>query len=269
MAQTPVPPRRGTTVLGGRDEDTAVGTAPWWRGAAIAGTLFVFVLILAVALRATGSSGSSHDPAPGVSRSPSVPTTAPAGAGGDPATSARALRDGVPVGYAHTRHGAVDAAVNDEVARSSRAYFTNTAVRHRIIAAMATRESRAELTRNDDAGMDKVLVSLGVNDTNADTLVARAAAMGTKVDSYSSTVATVEVWMAGLIGTTSTRAPLPVSASWTTYTLTIQWEDGDWRLATVNAVDGPTPLDTGGDTPSSVDDFRTADRAFDAPPYID
>lgn len=268
MAQPPAPPRRGTTVLEERNQDPAAGTKPWWRGAAIAGTFFVFLLVLTVALRAAGGGGSKKDAAPDASQGPSAPATAPSGAGGNPASSARALRDGVPVGYSHIRQGAVDAAVNYEIARSSREYFTDTAVRHRIIAAMATRESRAELTHNDDQGMNKVLVSLGVNDTNADSLVARAAAMGTKVDSYSSTVATVEVWMAGLIGTTSTSAPLPVSASWSTYTLTLQWEDGDWRLAAVNSVVGPTPLDTGGDTPSSVDDFRTADREFDAPPYI-
>jgi hypothetical protein len=59
-----------------------------------------------------------------------------------------------------------------------------------------------------------------------------------------------------------------VSASWTTYTLTLQWEAGDWRLASVTSVDGPIPLDTGSGTPSSVNDFSTADRSFDAPPYI-
>jgi hypothetical protein len=269
MAQrSPAPSRRGTKVLGGGDQDTAIATKPWWRGAAIAGTIFVFLLILTLALRATGGSGSKPVGSPDPSGGPSAPTTVTTAAGGNPATSAHTIRDGVPVGYAHTRQGAVEAAVNYEIARSSPAYFTDTAVRHRVIEAMATRESRADLIRNDDTGMKQVLVSLGVNDTNADTLVARAAAMGTKVDSYSSTVATVEVWMAGLIGTTSTSAPLPVSASWTTYTLTVQWQDGDWRLATVNSVAGPTPLDTGGSDPSSVSDFRTADRAFDAPPYI-
>lgn len=265
--RTPAPPRRGTKLLGG-DQDTAIATKPWWRGAAIAATAFVFLLILTLALRAAGGSGTTSGPSLQPSGSPSATAPATSAAGGNPATSAHTMRDGVPVGYAHARQGAVDAAVNYQIARSSREYFTDTAARHQIINAMATRGSRDTLARNDDAGMTQVLVSLGINDTNDTTLVARAAAMGTKVDSYSDTVATVEVWMAGLIGTTSTSAPLPVSASWTTYTLTVQWQDGDWRLATVNSVTGPTPLDTGGDDPSSVDEFRTADRAFDAPPYI-
>lgn len=92
--------------------------------------------------------------------------------------------------------------------------------------------------------------------------------MGTKTVSYTDQIAIVEVWMAGLIGTTSEKAPLPVSASWTTYTLTLQWQNEDWKLASVTSVNGPTPVSTGSE-PSSVNDFRTADREFDAPPYID
>ncbi|MBY8887263.1 hypothetical protein K7472_20805 [Streptomyces sp. PTM05] len=175
--------------------------------------------------------------------------------------------DGVPVGYAHTQAGAVEAAVNYQIARSSAKYFTDTAIRHKTIAAMATSGARAQLIANDDAGMKQVLASLGISGAGADTLVARAAAMGTKADSYTDQVATVEVWMAGLIGTTSNNAPLPVSSSWTTYTLTLQWQDGDWKLASVNSVNGPTPVSTGSD-PSSVDDFRTLNGEFDAPPYV-
>ncbi|MFC1435346.1 hypothetical protein ACEZDB_32370 [Streptacidiphilus sp. N1-3] len=189
-------------------------------------------------------------------------------AGGDPGTATQRIVSGVPVGYPHTQAGAVQAAVNYELARSSAAYFTNPSARHKILDAMATAESRAQLIKNDDTGMNHVLVAMGINSGNTNTLVARAAALGTKTDSYSDQVATVEVWMAGIIGTTGDSAPLPVSASWTTYTLTLQWENTDWKLATLSSVDGPTPLDTGTDNPSSVGDFRTANEQFKEPPYV-
>jgi hypothetical protein len=190
------------------------------------------------------------------------------GVGGDPGTSARRTVDGVPVGYAHSEAGAVQAAVNYQVARSSAAYFTDLDVRHRVISAMATAEARGALMRNDDAAVEQVLGSFGIAEGSGNALVARAAPLGTKVDSCSGQVATVAVWMAGLIGTVDENAPLPVSASWSTYTLTLQWQDGDWKLASVSSAPGPTPLETGGQVPSSVEEFRHADEEFDAPPYV-
>jgi hypothetical protein len=88
------------------------------------------------------------------------------------------------------------------------------------------------------------------------------------VDSYNPQVATVEVWTCGLVGITAANAPLPVTASWVTYTLTLQWQDRDWKLTAITSVPGPTPLETGGNTPSSVDDFNSADKEFNAPPFI-
>lgn len=263
-------PRRGTTVLGGDEPDPTPEDKPWWRGAAVAAGGFALLFGLAVALNSTtgGDPASSADVPTPRTHAGTVHAGTGDGAGGDPRTSVHQMVDGVPVGYPHTEAGAVQAAVNYQVARSSPGYFTDAPTRHRIIRAMATSESRETLTHNDDAAMERVLASLGINHGSADTLVARAATMGTKIDSYSDQVATVEVWMAGLIGTTDERAPLPVSASWSTYTLTLQWQDGDWKLATVSSVPGPTPLDTGSSAPSSVDDFRAADQDFHAPPYV-
>ncbi|WP_445517314.1 hypothetical protein [Streptomyces sp. NEAU-174] len=174
---------------------------------------------------------------------------------------------GVPVGYAHSQVGAVQAAVNYQVARSSATYFTDEKVRRATLTAMMTRRALDGQIRNDDTGMQQVLTSLGVTSGNEDELVARGAAMGTRVTTYTDQVATVEVWMAGLVGVTNNDAPMPVSASWTTYTLTLQWESGDWKLASIASVNGPTPLETGSDEPTSVDEFRSADRQFNAPPY--
>ncbi|MEO3753583.1 hypothetical protein [Streptomyces sp. B6B3] len=275
MARDDLPPapRRGTRLLGGDAEGPVATPKSWWRGAAIAGVGFALLVLLAVAVNMTKPDDPA--PAPGSTSPPDIALGTPdhgAGvrSGGDPRTSGRQLVDGVPVGYPHTEAGAVQAAVNYQVARSSAAYFVDPATRHRVIDAMVTVESRETLTRNEDVGMAQALFSLGIDSGNADgdTLVARAAPLGTRIDSYSEQVATVEVWMAGLIGVTDERAPLPVSASWSTYTLTLQWQNDDWKLAAISSAAGPTPLDTGSAVPSSVAEFRSADEAFDAPPFV-
>ena len=259
-------PGRGTRVLVDENPTEATGGKPWWRGMAITGAAFLALVILAVFMSLSGGSGGSTSDG----SSDRQNQTAPAernDTGGDTKSTAKKLVSGVPVGYTPNQAGAVQAAVNYQVARSSAAYFTDEKVRHATLAAMMTSEALDRQTRNDDNGMQQVLSSLGVTSGNGDELVARGAAMGTRVTTYTDQVATVEVWMAGLVGVTDTNAPMPVSASWTTYTLTLQWQSGDWKLASINSVNGPTPLDAGSDDPTSVDEFRTADREFNAPPY--
>ncbi|MGW7295378.1 hypothetical protein ACWGIB_23670 [Streptomyces xiamenensis] len=254
-------PRRGTTVLQS-DETPGVGGRPWWRGAAIAGGGFVGLLVLAVLLHAL----PSPDPDDSVQRTAVVPVED--GAGGETPPAAREPDEGPPAGYPRTESGATRAAVNYQLARSSVLYIVDRSARSRVLTGMATSDALATLKRNDDAAMDLALVSLGVGKRAADTLVARAAPMGVRLTGFSDREATVQVWMAGVIGTTGKSAPLPVSASWNTYTLTLQWQQDDWKLAAVSSEPGPTPLASGGGTPSTVDDFRRADKEFDAPPYL-
>ncbi|WP_223125488.1 hypothetical protein [Streptomyces sp. TRM68367] len=260
-------PGRGTRVLVDETPTVPKSGKPWWRGMAVTGAIFLALVILAVFMRLSGGgSGSTSDGSPD-----SQSQTAPAErdtTGGDTKSTAKKLVNGVPVGYTHNQAGAVQAAVNYQVARSSAAYFTDDKARHATLAAMMTSQALDRQIRNDDTGMQQVLTSLGVTSGSEDELVARGAAMGTRVTTYTDQVATVEVWMTGLIGVTDSNAPMPVSASWTTYTLTLQWQSGDWKLSAITSVNGPTPLDAGSDSPTSVDEFRTADREFNAPPYV-
>ncbi|MDX3435633.1 hypothetical protein PV701_09760 [Streptomyces stelliscabiei] len=227
--------------------------------------MFLALVILAVFMSLSGGGGGSDGSSDGQSQNaPAEKNTT----GGDTKSTAKKLVNGVPVGYTHNQAGAVQAAVNYQVARSSAAYFTDEKARHATLTAMMTSQALERQIRNDDTGMQQVLTSLGITAGSADELVARGAAMGTRVTTYTDQVATVDVWMAGLIGVTDKNAPMPVSASWTTYTLTLQWQSNDWKLNAITSVNGPTPLDTGSDSPTSVDEFRTADREFNAPPYV-
>lgn len=258
---------RGTRVLIDETPTEVQGGKPWWRGMAITGAVFLVLVILAVFMSLSGGGGGAGSGGSSDGQSQTAPAEKNT-TGGDTKSTAKKLVNGVPVGYTHNQAGAVQAAVNYQVARSSAAYFTDEKARHATLTAMMTSQALERQIRNDDTGMQQVLTSLGVTAGSADELVARGAAMGTRVTTYTDQVATVEVWMAGLVGVTDKNAPMPVSASWTTYTLTLQWQAGDWKLSAITSVNGPTPLDTGSDSPTSVDEFRTADREFNAPPYV-
>ncbi|BDH10469.1 hypothetical protein HOK021_16480 [Streptomyces hygroscopicus] len=234
---------------------------------AVTGGFFVLLLTLALILNAGQGAESSDAESSEEGSSQQSRRPAKGEAGGDSRTTNMKLVNGVPVGYAHTQGGAVQAAVNYQVARSSAKYFTEQEVRHKTLAAMMTTGSLNKQTQNDDRGMRQIVTSLGITNDSDDQLVARGSAMGTKVTTYTDEVTTVNVWMAGLVGTTNKSSPMPVSASWTTYTLTLQWQANDWKLSSVTSVNGPTPLDTGSGNPTSVDEFANADREFNAPPY--
>ncbi|HEY8980569.1 MAG TPA: hypothetical protein VIU15_13395 [Streptomyces sp.] len=255
-------PGGGTRVLLDEEPTKSPGR-PWWLGMAVTGGIFLVLVVLGVIVSVSGGFGDSADRA---SERPTALVDRGV-TGGDIKSTARRLVNGVPVGYAHDEAGVVQAAVNYQVARSSARYFTDKNVRHATLAAMMTRQALERQQRNDDNVMRQFLTSLGVVAGNEDELVARGAAIGTRVAAYTDQAATVEVWMTGLVGVTDGDAPTPVSASWTTYTLTLQWE-GDWKISAITSVNGPTPLEAGSDSPTSVDEFRTADREFDAPPYV-
>ncbi|MGW2106335.1 hypothetical protein [Streptomyces sp. NPDC001948] len=158
--------------------------------------------------------------------------------------------------------------MNYEVARSSPSYFTDQAFRHAVLETVMTRESVKEQQRRDDRDASKVVASLGLDSAGSAHMIMRASPVGTQVGSYSPQVSTVKIWMSELVGTTSANSPLPVSASWTTYTLTLQWQRGDWKLADISQSAGPTPLQTTDRAPDSVDTFQKMDEEFNAPPYV-
>uniref|UniRef100_UPI002F91291E hypothetical protein n=1 Tax=Kitasatospora sp. NBC_01519 TaxID=2903576 RepID=UPI002F91291E len=229
----------------------------------------VVVLIIGIALL-PGGKGGTH------ATSGSPPTTAGSGAGGQSLAGSGAggqpagLRvvDGVPIGYTNSREGAVAAAVNYELARSSVAYLTSAQVRERILRAIMTSEAASSQLKDDNDAASKLASTFGLTTESSEQLIARASPLGSRVASYSPQVATVSVWMCGVVGVASTNAPLPVSASWSTYTLVLVWQNGDWKVSSITAVNGPTPLQTTGQKPTPVDVFSATNRDFDAPPYV-
>ncbi|MEU9127826.1 hypothetical protein AB0D08_06880 [Kitasatospora sp. NPDC048540] len=230
----------------------------------------LLALILGAVLIGRGSDGSG-----GAAASPAPSEQAGKAAGGSSLSGASAagqagsrLVEGVPVGYSRTREGAVAAAVNFEIARSSARYLTDAGARERILKTIMEADAAAGQIKDDNAAATRFSSALGLTADTADKLIARASPLGSKVVSYSPEVATVSVWMSGVVGLPTSNAPVPVSASWTTYTLVLVWRDGDWKASSITVTPGPTPLQSTGQQPTSTDVFSSMDKDFDAPPYV-
>lgn len=205
----------------------------------------------------TGTTGSATTSSGGSSGGSSQGTT------GAPAPS---TEDGVPVGYAHTQGGAISAAVNFEMARSTSSYFTDTAVRDQVLSVIMAPQSLASEVAADGQATAGMLGNLGLSQGQTSSLMVRSAPMGTKVDSYASGLATVEVWMAGVVGVTDRSSSLTPTASWDTYTYTLAWVNGDWKAVSISAANGPTPL-SNNQTPTPVQQWANISGSYGEPPY--
>jgi len=267
MARQQVRPAAGTRTLGLEEvPQSRARSRPWWRRPMLIGVLGLLVLGLVI-MQLPGKKQAVGQQPQAVATTPGGDaTTVPTGTQGTGAVSlGQRTVDGVPVGYLQSQAGAVAAAVNDELARSSADYFTSTAVRHRILKTIMTSQALAGQTAADDQAISTLDDSIGAGPDTP--LIARAAALGTRVDSYSPQSAIVEVWLSGIVGMANDQAPVPVTASWDTYTITLAWQDSDWHVATITSVSGPTPLQTS-QNPTSVDQFASVNGEFDAPPYV-
>ncbi|MFJ5819391.1 hypothetical protein ACIQGT_36695 [Streptomyces sp. NPDC093108] len=228
------------------------------------GAIFLgVVLALGVSLTLYGGGNSDKDTAE--TPASSMPTS-PAGGSG-PGVKASSVRGGVPVGYPRTKDGAIAAAVNYQAARSSSGYFTDEALRHQVLKTMMTSAALPNQQEQDDQTAKGLMASLGVTEQTAPDMVMRAASLGTSVRSYSNDTATVRVWMSEVVGVPTEQSKMPVAGTYSTYTLILLWQDGDWKVATIDLADGPTPLVAADQSASSTDEMRLANKEFEAPRY--
>ncbi|MFJ2629317.1 hypothetical protein ACIO6T_39660 [Streptomyces sp. NPDC087532] len=230
------------------------------------GVFVAAVLFVALVVSLTGESGGSSQTG---KRDTSAASQPPANAGGSGGkTKATRKTDGVPVGYPQSKEGVAAAATNFEIARSSRSYITDKPYRDKLIGQIMAPESVASQITRDDQATAQLIAGFGLQAPKASGLLLRSACLGTRISSFSDQVASVDVWMTSVAGVPTEKAKLPVSARWTTYTYNLQWRDGDWKVTSIASADGPTPLQSDGSSPSSMETFRTAEEEFNAPPYV-
>ena len=231
---------------------------------------FVVILVLGMVLLLVGhknspaAAGTQTDT--GTTGSGTTSSGGSSGSQGTTGAVAPSTEDGVPVGYAHSQGGAISAAVNFEMARSTAGYFTDTAARDQVLSLIMAPQSLASEVAADGQATASVLSNLGLSEGETSSLLVRSAPMGTKIDSYASSLATVEVWMAGVVGVTDNSSSLTPTASWDTYTYTLTWVNGDWKAVSISAANGPTPL-SNNQTPTPVQQWANISGSYSEPPY--
>ncbi|MFI9766810.1 hypothetical protein ACIHJG_08120 [Streptomyces sp. NPDC052415] len=207
----------------------------------------VVLLIAAIAFANRGGDDSSSDPDPG--NKPQAGATAASG------------ERPVKAGFAQDEQGAQSAAANYAVALGSAEMFDK-AKRDAILQAIIVPARISEFEANlDKAYTPAFNANVGLNENgsppNGYTFVSRTSPIGTKVTESSESRATVEVWCSGLLGLAGENSTNPVTNSWFTITMQLEWANGDWKIVTHSQKDGPTPV-PGDERASTADEMAKA-----------
>ncbi|WP_328748505.1 hypothetical protein OHT57_23735 [Streptomyces sp. NBC_00285] len=221
----------------------------------VVGVVVLLIAAIAFANRG-GDDPSSSTEGAGAAGQPKASATAPSGT--KPVQSTPGL---IPTGYAHNAQGAQSAAANYAVALGSTGLFAKT-TRDSILQAIFTPSRVTSL----EAALDKAYTpqfneSLGLNkDGSAPTgytFVSRTTPMGTKVTQTSADDMTVAVWCGGLLGLAGQNSTNPVTSSWFTITMKMEWTGNAWKIVTHSQKEGPSPV-PGDDKASSADEMAKA-----------
>jgi hypothetical protein len=193
-----------------------------------------------------------------------VGQSAPVGAASSPAFPTQSGANGVQIGYPDTQSGAVAAAANFVAAYGSDAMMT-AGTRHQLVHAIADPAIEPNLQQQLDQAFTLAAQGFGLDKNgNApanETFVSRAVPFGTSVANFSTTKATVAVWINMIAGTAGQGSTHPVSETWSTVTLNLTWVNGDWKWSSFTQADGPTPVPAGQQV-SSPSDLQNAVQQF-------
>jgi hypothetical protein len=219
----------------------------------------IVLLIAAIAFANRGGDDSSTS-AEGAGGQPKASSTAASGK-----TPVLSNSGEVPTVFAHDAQGAQSAAANYAVALGSTDMFAKT-TRDDVLQAVITPSRIAGL----EAALDKAYTpefneSLGLNrDGSAPagyTFVSRTSPIGTKVTQTSAAATTVDVWCGGLLGLAGANSTNPVTSSWFTITMQLEWTSNTWKIVTHSQKEGPSPV-PGDDKASSADEMAKAVQEF-------
>ncbi|WP_327688619.1 hypothetical protein [Streptomyces tubercidicus] len=222
----------------------------------------IVLLLAAIAFANRGGSGNSET---ATNDSPKDPGRAqPTAPTGTKAVSGKT--GGIASGFAKTEQGAQSAGANYVVALSSSAMYKS-AERDAIVDAVYTssaataRKESLHKVYTDPKFLGRVGLKANGSAPSGMTFVSRANPVGTKTEKFGGTTATVAVWYSTLFGLAGTGSQNPVSESWYTSTMQLQWVNGDWKVAGFTQKAGPAPI--GGDqTAATAKDMSKAVEGF-------
>ncbi|MDT0406683.1 MULTISPECIES: hypothetical protein [Streptomyces] len=225
----------------------------------VVGVVVILIAAIAFANRGGGDS-AADDGGGGGGDAPKASSTA---ASGKKPVDGKAA--GIPSGFAHDKQGAESAAANYAVVLGSDGMFNSTR-RHEIVQTLADPGSVGKLQSGFDADYSAdFLKAVGLDKDGAapsgSTFVSRTLPAGTKVTAFSDSGATVEVWCNGLFGLAGDKSTTPVTNSWFTVTMKLNWSGDDWKVLETSQKTGPTPV--AGDNPvTGADEISKAVQEF-------
>lgn len=226
-------------------------------------TITGIVVLLVAAIAFANRGGGSDDEASPGAKSPGTAGSAPTAATGTKPVEGK--NGTIPSGFAHDEQGAQSAAANYAVALGSAEMF-NENQRRDIVQSIADSSTATKLQSGFDADYSQgFLEQIGLDtDGNApagSTFVNRTLPAGTKVKSYSSGTAEIEVWCSGLFGLTGEKSTKPVTSGWFTVTMQLKWNGSDWKILETSQRSGPSPV-TGDNPVSGSDEIADAVDQF-------
>ncbi len=176
---------------------------------------------------------------------PSEREDAPPGSISEEALGPRDLSAGVPVGYARTEDGALQAALN-----YARALGPDPGE------SKSTYAAKLRAIASDEWGAELLSTIASWDEGEAE-----AAPLRFRITEFSEARAEVVLWVAGVI---NPRNGSP-GAVWGRTFLTLVWEDGDWKVAAEDGDAGPWPAPLS--DPSTSADFSALLTGFEAIEY--
>ncbi|PZS33208.1 MAG: hypothetical protein DLM58_08195 [Pseudonocardiales bacterium] len=148
------------------------------------------------------------------------------------------VESGVPVGYQHTRPGAVDAATAYAVTLNGPIVFDAAAMKA-AEDVIATPDYRGPLEEQTAKALQALDSAYGVrsNASMGVTPAVRLVPVAYRLESYNPLEARVSIWAVWLIAEEGILAP---QQAWMTTQLALRWL-GDWKLSSSGSHPGPVP----------------------------
>lgn len=157
--------------------------------------------------------------------------------------------DGAPSGFSRNVEGARAAAVAYSTLGGTVLNLDPITLR-RVASSISTSETAANraqtLQESSDAVRQRLAGGNGPYATYQSPVLVR-------IDSFDDDQATVTLWLVSVVMRRDIAEP---QSTWTTVTLTLDWERDDWRLASERSIDGPTPDQSVDEAPISVEEFE-------------
>lgn len=209
--------------------------------------LGVLSMVTGVALATHVSSRGGAEAS--IPRASAAPVTAEMGSG--PTDTI----DGIPSGFARTRHGAIAAAA---------AYVTTGQPLldlDPLTAERAVRRMAANAYADRFAGdtMRQLKVARDALTGGTGPVIYRQAVLAHRVEAFDTSRARVAIWNVGVL---TREGVAPPQAAWATSTFDLVWEDGDWRIWAEAVVPGPAPILNDSTAPATSAEFTGTLHGF-------